>query len=417
MAPDAPRHRATVRRMSTLHDFPIRSIDGPPAFPVRPRGKAVLVVNVASQCGLTPQYSGLEDLQKKYGSRGFTVLGFPCNQFAGQEPGSRGRDPELLLDHLRRDVPAVGQDRGQRRRPRPALRVADRAGTAPDGPGDIKWNFAKFLIGRDGTSCALLADGHADDGPVAGSNCLTSATAATSVARAAARPDGRPTAVDRLATAEGDIVRRDVRQIASAGAQRQDLADLAGFRGHRGDPPRSHDRPDGRRGPRERRRHRRRRREGHRRAGQFHDPPRARPDLHADHRRAHAEARPAHDGPGEHRPARHRLHGLDRREVVHRRRRHRRRPLPHDSAGRRPGRRRRRLRDPRPHLPAAGARGRRAGAHRPDRGIGRPLPPRGPAAGRRHLRDPERRRHDGPPARPRRASPRPTGSRSRPWPT
>src|ERR1700745_1481798 len=74
--------------MSTLYDIPLRSLDGTATTLGDHRGKAVLVVNVASKCGLTPQYEGLERLQRSYGDRGFTVLGVPCNQFAGQEPGT-----------------------------------------------------------------------------------------------------------------------------------------------------------------------------------------------------------------------------------------------------------------------------------------------------------------------------------------
>lgn len=72
----------------TLHDIPLRTLDGEPTTLGAYAGSAVLLVNVASQCGLTPQYAGLERLQKQYADRGFTVLGVPCNQFAGQEPGT-----------------------------------------------------------------------------------------------------------------------------------------------------------------------------------------------------------------------------------------------------------------------------------------------------------------------------------------
>lgn len=136
--------------MSTLHDFPIRSIDGRSRSLSELAGKVVLVVNVASQCGLTPQYSGLEDLQKKYESRGFTVLGFPCNQFAGQEPGAEAEIHAFCSTTYGVTFPlsAKVDVNGEGRDPVYAWLTAQ--GTAPDGAGDIKWNFAKFLVGRDG---------------------------------------------------------------------------------------------------------------------------------------------------------------------------------------------------------------------------------------------------------------------------
>ena len=140
--------------MSTLHDFQIRSIDGSARSLGELRGKAVLVVNVASQCGLTPQYSGLEDLQKKYADRGFTVLGFPCNQFAGQEPGGEAEIQSFcsMTYGVTFPLSAKIEVNGEGRDPLYAWLTSQ--GTSPDGPGDIKWNFAKFLIGRDGSVIA-----------------------------------------------------------------------------------------------------------------------------------------------------------------------------------------------------------------------------------------------------------------------
>ena len=136
--------------MTTLHDFTIHSIDGSPRSLADLRGKAVLVVNVASRCGLTPQYSGLEDLQKKYESQGFTVLGFPCNQFAGQEPGSESEIQTFCSTTYGVTFPLAAKVdvNGDGRDPVYGWLAAEN--TAPDGPGDIKWNFAKFLVGRDG---------------------------------------------------------------------------------------------------------------------------------------------------------------------------------------------------------------------------------------------------------------------------
>ena len=136
--------------MSTLHDFQIRSIDGSSRSLADLRGKTVLVVNVASQCGLTPQYAGLEDLQKKYAGRGFTVLGFPCNQFAGQEPGAEAEIQAFCSTTYGVTFPlsAKVEVNGEGRDPLYAWLTAEN--TTPDGPGDVKWNFAKFLVGPDG---------------------------------------------------------------------------------------------------------------------------------------------------------------------------------------------------------------------------------------------------------------------------
>ncbi|MFF4784836.1 glutathione peroxidase [Streptomyces griseorubiginosus] len=120
-------------------------------------GKAVLVVNVASKCGLTPQYNGLEKLQERYAERGFTVLGVPCNQFLGQEPGSAEEIAEFcsatygVTFPLTEKVEVNGEGRH-------ALyeRLVDFA-DAEGHTGDIRWNFEKFLIGRDGAVVARFS--------------------------------------------------------------------------------------------------------------------------------------------------------------------------------------------------------------------------------------------------------------------
>lgn len=136
--------------MSTLHDFSIPFLDGASRPLSELRGKVVLLVNVASQCGLTPQYAGLEDLQKTYADRGFTVLGVPCNQFAGQEPGTADEIQSFCSTTYGVSFPLAGklEVNGDARDPLYAWLTQQE--TAPDGPGDIKWNFAKFLIGREG---------------------------------------------------------------------------------------------------------------------------------------------------------------------------------------------------------------------------------------------------------------------------
>jgi glutathione peroxidase len=136
--------------MTTVHDFKANALDGTERALAEWRGKVLLIVNVASRCGLTPQYTGLEALRRKYAARGFEVLGFPCNQFGAQEPGSaeeirdfcstrydvtfpmfakvdvNGGDAHPLWQHLKEQKPGLL------------------------GIEAIKWNFTKFLVDRDG---------------------------------------------------------------------------------------------------------------------------------------------------------------------------------------------------------------------------------------------------------------------------
>ncbi|MFB7874204.1 glutathione peroxidase [Nocardia sp. NPDC056064] len=113
--------------------------------------RAVLLVNVASKCGLTPQYTGLVELQKTYGERGFTVVGVPCNQFMGQEPGSAEEIQEFCSVTYGVDFPLLAKVdvNGDDRHPLYTELVETPA--ADGSAGDVQWNFEKFLIGRDGT--------------------------------------------------------------------------------------------------------------------------------------------------------------------------------------------------------------------------------------------------------------------------
>lgn len=113
--------------------------------------RAVLLVNVASKCGLTPQYSGLVELQQTYGDRGFSVVGFPCNQFMGQEPGTAEEIEQFCSTTYGVDFPLLEKAdvNGDDRHPlyREIVETPDAEGAA----GDVQWNFEKFLISRDGT--------------------------------------------------------------------------------------------------------------------------------------------------------------------------------------------------------------------------------------------------------------------------
>jgi glutathione peroxidase len=142
---------------SSVLDVEIGALRGGSADLAQYAGRAVLVVNVASKCGLTPQYEGLERLQERYASRGFTVLGVPCNQFLGQEPGSAEEIAEFCSATYGVTFPMTEkvEVNGEGRHPLYArlVGVADAEGYA----GDVRWNFEKFLVGRDGAVVARFA--------------------------------------------------------------------------------------------------------------------------------------------------------------------------------------------------------------------------------------------------------------------
>jgi len=134
--------------MSGFYDIAVTGIDGTPDLLGTLRGKVALAVNVASRCGLTPQYAGLEELQRELGAENFTVVGFPCNQFAGQEPGSEAEIASFCSATYGVSFPlsAKLEVNGAQRHPLYRFLTSADTGVA----GDISWNFEKFLIGRDG---------------------------------------------------------------------------------------------------------------------------------------------------------------------------------------------------------------------------------------------------------------------------
>lgn len=134
--------------MSNFFGFELNAIDGSRDLLGGLRGKVTLAVNVASQCGLTPQYSGLETLQHELAGENFTVVGFPCNQFGTQEPGSEQEIQTFCSTTYGVTFPMSSklEVNGAGRHPLYAWLTAPANGF----PGDIEWNFEKFLIGRDG---------------------------------------------------------------------------------------------------------------------------------------------------------------------------------------------------------------------------------------------------------------------------
>ena len=135
----------------SIFDIPVHTLSGEEGSLAPFAGKTVLVVNVASKCGLTPQYEGLENLQKKYADRGFSVVGFPCNQFMGQEPGTAEEIQTFcsttygVTFPLFEKIDVNGDERS------PIYEELTKTADSEGYTGDIRWNFEKFLIGPDGT--------------------------------------------------------------------------------------------------------------------------------------------------------------------------------------------------------------------------------------------------------------------------
>ncbi|MDF0730179.1 glutathione peroxidase [Pseudomonas entomophila] len=149
--------------MSAFHDLTLKALDGED-LPLAPfKGQVVLVVNVASKCGLTPQYASLEKLHQQFKGKGFSVLGLPCNQFAGQEPGSEKEIQTFCSLNYGVTFPlsAKLEVNGQERHSLYRLL----AGEGAEFPGDITWNFEKFLVGKDGRVLARFAPRTAPDDP------------------------------------------------------------------------------------------------------------------------------------------------------------------------------------------------------------------------------------------------------------
>jgi glutathione peroxidase len=139
--------------MTNAHDFSFTSIDGAPLPLSGFRGKAVLVVNTASACGLTPQYKGLEALWRAYRDRGLVVLGVPCNDFGAQEPGTEGEIKTFCETRFGVDFPMTGKAQVIGSGAHPFYQWA--AAELGEG-GTPRWNFHKYLVGKDGTLVATF---------------------------------------------------------------------------------------------------------------------------------------------------------------------------------------------------------------------------------------------------------------------
>jgi glutathione peroxidase len=147
---DQARRGRQEETVSDIYDIPVHTLQGEPSSLGSLKGKAVLVVNVASRCGLTPQYAGLQKLQDRFGASGFSVAGFPCNQFLEQEPGTAEEIAEFCSVNYGVSFPLFEKIEvngpGRHAIYNELTAVPDAEGEA----GDIQWNFEKFLISPDG---------------------------------------------------------------------------------------------------------------------------------------------------------------------------------------------------------------------------------------------------------------------------
>jgi glutathione peroxidase len=133
-----------------ITDHSLNRLDGEPTTLAEYKDKVVLLVNVASKCGLTPQYTGLQKLQETYGDRGFTVIGFPCNQFLGQEPGSAEEIQEFCATNYGIDFPLLEKNDVNGDEQHPLYAELNQVADGEGYTGDIRWNFEKFLLAPGG---------------------------------------------------------------------------------------------------------------------------------------------------------------------------------------------------------------------------------------------------------------------------
>jgi glutathione peroxidase len=135
-----------------MWDAPIKTLQGEETTLGALRGKALLLVNVASECGLTPQYTALEELQTKYGDKGFTVVGFPCNQFGGQEPGSAEQIQSFCSTTYGVTFPLMEKIEVNGPGAHPIYQELTTLTDNTGHSGDIQWNFEKFVVSADGAT-------------------------------------------------------------------------------------------------------------------------------------------------------------------------------------------------------------------------------------------------------------------------
>ncbi|HMV82947.1 MAG TPA: glutathione peroxidase [Blastocatellia bacterium] len=145
--------------MKSIYDISVKTIDGKPATIGDYKGKVLLIVNVASQCGYTPQYEGLEKIYEKYQSQGLAVLGFPANNFGGQEPGTEAEIKTFCRTNYGVKFPMFAKLSAKGADIHPLYKFLTEKETNPNFAGEIKWNFNKFLIDKNGNPIARFDSG------------------------------------------------------------------------------------------------------------------------------------------------------------------------------------------------------------------------------------------------------------------
>jgi glutathione peroxidase len=167
MAFAAPKEEkpATADAPKSPLDFTVKDIDGKDANLADLKGRVVMMVNVASKCGNTPQYSALEELYGKYKGKGLVIIGFPANNFGGQEPGSEEEIKQFCSSKYKVTFPMMSKISVKGEDKAPLYDFLTSAETNPKFAGDVKWNFGKFLVGRDGSVVGRFEPGTKPNDP------------------------------------------------------------------------------------------------------------------------------------------------------------------------------------------------------------------------------------------------------------
>jgi glutathione peroxidase len=145
--------------MASVYDFEALSIEGKPAQLASQRGKVLLIVNTASECGYTPQFAGLEQLWKEYRDRGLVVIGFPSNEFGGQDPGSNDEIASFCQLNYGVSFPMMEKIKVNGAQAHPLWKWLTAEARGVLGTQSVKWNFTKFLVGKDGQVIKRYAPG------------------------------------------------------------------------------------------------------------------------------------------------------------------------------------------------------------------------------------------------------------------
>lgn len=150
------KESAAMNKATSIYEFTMNDIDGKTVKLEKYKGNVVLIVNVASKCGYTPQYEGLEEIYKRYKDKGFVILGFPANNFMGQEPGSDAEIKQFCSTKYNVSFPMFSKISVKGNDIHPLYQYLTQNANPP---GDVKWNFGKFLVGKDGKIAARFDSG------------------------------------------------------------------------------------------------------------------------------------------------------------------------------------------------------------------------------------------------------------------